>query len=403
MKKNTVIISIMSVILISLIAITGLLVFNLINKQTTVIASTSLVETKEDKTEKVTTQEETPNIDNTNFEDLICQSAMIVGINKAIEESKTTEIEDSEEDVVEEEKQENKGYPYYIKINYSANTVTVYGLDSDGNYTVPVKAMVCSTGKATPTSGVYRTQNKYQWKLLNGNVYGQYSTRITGSILFHSVPYSTNSKNSLISRYYDQLGIKASAGCIRLTVIDAKWIYDNCPLGTKVEIYSSSNPGPLGKPSAKKISSYPNYVKCWDPTDPDPNNPWRTYKEESNKTEEETNTENTNQNNNQTETKPSTQKPEDEIFDQVDKNEPEDDKTLDDTDDKKPEEDNSSKEDDDVTEDNTGNDNKAEENDGTEDDSNKSEDNKDTEDDKNDDQNAETENSKDNTSSETDT
>lgn len=335
MKKNTVIVKIMSVVLIFLLAITGLLVFNLVNKQTTVIASTSLVDTKGDKTEKVTIPEETPNIDNTNFEDLICQSAMIVGINKAIEESKTTEIEDSEEDVVEEEKQENKnnGYPYYIKINYAANTVTVYGLDSEGNYTVPVRAMICSTGKATPTSGVYRTQNKYQWKLLNGGVYGQYSTRITGSILFHSVPYSTNSKNSLISRYYDQLGKKASAGCIRLTVIDAKWIYDNCPLGTQVEIYSSSNPGPLGKPSAKKISSYPDNIKCWDPTDPDPNNPWHTYKEETNKTEEnKTTTENTNTNNNQTETPSTTQKPTEEDSNKTDNNDTVDNNTSDKTD-----------------------------------------------------------------------
>ena len=64
-------------------------------------------------------------------------------------------------------------------------------------------------------------------------------------------------------------------GCIRLTVADAKWIFDNCPLGTSVEFYSSSNPGPLGKPSAKKISSYGKPLMNWDPTDPDPNNPWR--------------------------------------------------------------------------------------------------------------------------------
>ena len=41
---------------------------------------------------------------------------------------------------------------------------------------------------------------------------------------------------------------KALANC-------AKWIYNNCPSGTMVEFYADSNPGPLGKPSAQKISS----------------------------------------------------------------------------------------------------------------------------------------------------
>lgn len=46
--------------------------------------------------------------------------------------------------------------------------------------------------------------------------------------------------------------------------------------GTKVEFYTSSNPGPLGKPTAQKITE-DEEVRNWDPTDPDPNNPWRNY------------------------------------------------------------------------------------------------------------------------------
>ena len=34
-----------------------------------------------------------------------------------------------------------------------------------------------------------------------------------------------------------RLGINASHGCIRLTLTNAKWIYDNIPRGTKVVIY----------------------------------------------------------------------------------------------------------------------------------------------------------------------
>ena len=86
---------------------------------------------------------------------------------------------------------------------------------------------------------------------------------------------------------YDKLGTSASAGCVRLTVADAKWIYDNCKSGTKVEFYSDENPGPLGKPTAKKISNEDENVRIWDPTDSRDNNPWKTYN--PNKIEDEKN------------------------------------------------------------------------------------------------------------------
>ena len=197
--------------------------------------------------------------------------------DKLSEEEKQKLEEERKKKEEEKRKQDAQKYPYYIKVNYSANTVTIYSKDNDGNYTVPVKAMVCSTGKSTPRSGVYKTPQRAQWGNLIGS-YGQYCTRITGQILFHSVPYWTKyDKTSLEYMEYDRLGETRSLGCIRLTVIDAKWIYDNCPLGTSVEFYSSSNPGPLGKPSAQKISGYEEPLKNWDPTDPDPNNPWNNY------------------------------------------------------------------------------------------------------------------------------
>ena len=194
------------------------------------------------------------------------------------EEERQKKEEERKKKEEEQRKLASQGYPYWIKVNYTANTVTVYSKDGNGDYTVPIKAMVCSTGASTPKSGVYRTQAKYSWKALIGSA-GKYCTRITGQILFHSVPYLHGDINQFEYWEYDRLGQTRSLGCIRLTVADAKWIYDNCPIGTSVEFYSSSNPGPLGKPSAKKISGYPEPLRLWDPTDPDPNNPWRHQEE----------------------------------------------------------------------------------------------------------------------------
>ena len=188
------------------------------------------------------------------------------------------ELEEAKKKEDKNKKEINSTPKYYIKVNYGAQVVTVYTKDSKGKYTVPVKAMVCSTGTYTPTSGVYKTPNRFRWLNMIGGVYAQYCTQIVGDILFHSVPYLEKYDHSSLEYWeYDKLGTKCSLGCIRLTCKDAKWIYDNCKLGTQVEFYSSSNPGPLGKPSARKISSAPSYVRGWDPTDPASNNPWKEY------------------------------------------------------------------------------------------------------------------------------
>ena len=190
------------------------------------------------------------------------------------EESETTEntevIIQAEEEVL----------PYYIKINRKQNVITVYKKDDGDNYTIPIRAIVCSTGlyNATP-KGVFHLSNKYIWRELNGGVYGQYASRITGGVLFHSVPYASKNKSTLYWDKYNKLGQQASMGCVRLTVEDAKWIYDNCPSGTTVEVYESEDPGPLGKPGTIKLDK-DNANKGWDPTDPDEANPWHAWSED---------------------------------------------------------------------------------------------------------------------------
>ena len=113
--------------------------------------------------------------------------------------------------------------PYYIRINRKQNCVTIYKQDSKGKYTVPVKAMACSTGvnNATPL-GTFTLSNKYRWHMLMGNVYGQYCSRITGGVLFHSVYYSAQDPSKLAYNSYNRLGQAASHGCLRLNVADAK-------------------------------------------------------------------------------------------------------------------------------------------------------------------------------------
>lgn len=167
----------------------------------------------------------------------------------------------------------SNGSPYYIRVNKKACVVTVYALDENGYYTVPIKSMICSPGNSTPI-GTFNTIVKYRWRNLIGNVQGQYSTRIVRGFLFHSVPYGTTNENDLRADYFNRLGEITSAGCVRLQVGDAKWIFDHCPLSTIVQIYENDMPGPFGVPNYIKIPTK-GIFSHWDPTDPHQDNPWK--------------------------------------------------------------------------------------------------------------------------------
>ncbi len=170
-------------------------------------------------------------------------------------------------------------HDYCIAVNTRQNIVTVYGKDADGSYTKPVKAFVCSCGKYpndTTKLGRFYTEDKWRWEALYGGVYGQYAIRITGPYLFHSVPYYQQDPSTLETEEYNKLGENASLGCVRMRVIDVKWLYDNTSTGTQVYIYDDAGYNePLAKPAAQRIDlDSPN--AGWDPTDPDPANPWNS-------------------------------------------------------------------------------------------------------------------------------
>ncbi|MDO4490416.1 MAG: GBS Bsp-like repeat-containing protein [Lachnospiraceae bacterium] len=158
---------------------------------------------------------------------------------------------------------------YVAKVNRATCTITIYANDpaSSKGYIIPVIAFTCSVGlPATPTTpGTHYTFAKYRWKELMGPSWGQYATKFTADgIYFHSVAGINTTSYNLNYIDYNNLGIPASHGCVRLCVRDAKWIYDNCPLGMKVIVYDSGDPGPYGKPATIKIPA----GQTWDPTDP---------------------------------------------------------------------------------------------------------------------------------------
>lgn len=160
---------------------------------------------------------------------------------------------------------------YKIVVNTTKNIVTIYAKDGKNGYILPVKAMVCSCGikgHRTITGNYSSLRRVSKWHSLYYGTYGKYCTRISGPYLFHSVVYSKYGDSySLYGNEYRKLGQFASHGCIRLSVKDAKWIYDNASKCT-VSLIKSNSIGPLLKPVAE------NPIKTrsgryYDPTDPD--------------------------------------------------------------------------------------------------------------------------------------
>ena len=126
---------------------------------------------------------------------------------------------------------------YRIRVSTDKQRVYVYEWNGS-NFSNHIKTFKCSTGlNATPTpkGTFWATGPRTEWYYFKEfDCWARYAWTIDGGILFHSVIYSSKSESSLRRGTVSQLGRKASHGCVRLAVEDAKWIFKNCPAGTPV-------------------------------------------------------------------------------------------------------------------------------------------------------------------------
>lgn len=101
------------------------------------------------------------------------------------------------------------------------------------------KNFLCSTGvdedKQYTPKGIYllgdRGEFFYNPRIKEG---GHHWVRFCNNYLFHSVPFDASKE--IIPAEAEKLGQRASHGCIRLALDDAKWFYENMPRGTMVVI-----------------------------------------------------------------------------------------------------------------------------------------------------------------------
>lgn len=171
--------------------------------------------------------------------------------------SKIDELKKLREDYNKSNTNKSSALESSAKIVSAINTenINTLGLQSSSNYLLYVdtntqlthiykgsnnnwklfKSLKCSTGKEgseTP-SGVYTIKNRDTWFFSKKfNQGGKYWVQFDGDYLFHSIPFAEDQKT--IVDY--TLGEAVSHGCIRLSLEDSKWLYDNIPTDTKLII-----------------------------------------------------------------------------------------------------------------------------------------------------------------------
>ena len=164
---------------------------------------------------------------------------------------------------------------YLIQVNKKKNAVIIYQKNEDGSKDA-VKVMRCTIGKDTPT-GTFEIMESYTWSTADSVYWNKYSCRYSETFWFQSANYFAPYNSYISVDSYNAIGSegdydKEEGGCIKLTVADAKWIYDNCTEGTEVKIVKGkkSDELPLEFDDFTELPSYGG----WDPTDPDNDNPW---------------------------------------------------------------------------------------------------------------------------------
>ena len=140
----------------------------------------------------------------------------------------------------EEQKLNTDSKKFYIVVDVVNQVTTIYEKGKSGNYDVPVRQMICTTGaRSTPTPlgtfSMAKTRKRFGY-FTEFKCYAQYWTQVGGGIYFHSTLYSRRHEIYKTKTSISNLGKAVSHGCIRLTPNDAHWLYLYIPAKTKILI-----------------------------------------------------------------------------------------------------------------------------------------------------------------------
>ena len=128
--------------------------------------------------------------------------------------------------------------PYYILVEKSKFKMSIYALDDSNEYSIlarEIKVAIGRTNRATPV-GTHKITKKEEWHAFNNGWYAKYACQYAPGLYIHSELYRYKDLKQLSQNSRNQIGTKATSGCLRTYLADVNWVYDNCPIGTVVKI-----------------------------------------------------------------------------------------------------------------------------------------------------------------------
>lgn len=153
---------------------------------------------------------------------------------------------------------------YFFEVDVNNQAVKVWKYSEEtGKYTDLDQLFICTTGTTKYPSplGTF-TLNGRKARYCTFPTWGGNDARwwvqITPEIAFHSVIYVDASRpETLVVSSLNNLGKRGSHGCIRLTLEDAKWMYDHARAGMQVWIHEDAAADPELKYFVKSRKSSP--------------------------------------------------------------------------------------------------------------------------------------------------
>jgi len=164
--------------------------------------------------------------------DLKIENGAKMSKENTLNETKTA-IKKTVNEIIKSEldtKEINSETDYFIAVSKSERQVYIYHMEN--NSWVNIKVLTCNIGAIDSPTIEGNFSSGLKGKLLKiDETYVRYFTQISGNYLFHSVIYDENGQ--VID---GRLGGAISHGCVRLSLDDAKYIYDTIPARTGIKI-----------------------------------------------------------------------------------------------------------------------------------------------------------------------
>lgn len=164
---------------------------------------------------------------------------------------------------------------YKIRVFLKEQVMAVYQLGTD-NVRRLYRVFTASTGEEQGWTPVAKTSigRRHEEGVMFDGSYAMFCSQINGNILIHSVPsYGDNGHVGISTEDWNKLGTPASHGCVRVAYNVAKFVYENLPQGSPVEVLPDADDFPEIPDGCDRLR-LPVDGPAWDPTNPNPENPY---------------------------------------------------------------------------------------------------------------------------------